>query len=130
MHNLLSLEGIDSLNGMDARSKVGHRAIEDLKAAHELQGNPQPIATSRASGHTEIYGVTPASSRGHGDYRNDCDSASLAVPSGWRTSQWTGQGMKWLVLAVNDECADWLRVCDVNFHDFSTDSLGLASRFE
>ena len=38
--------------------------------------------------------------------------------------------MKWLVLAVNDECADWLRVCDVNFHDFSTDSLGLASRFK
>ena len=38
--------------------------------------------------------------------------------------------MKWLVLAVNDECADWLRVCDVDFHDFSTDSLGIASRFE
>ena len=38
--------------------------------------------------------------------------------------------MKWLVLAVSDECADWLRVCDVNFHDFSTDSLGLASRFK
>ena len=29
--------------------------------------------------------------------------------------------MKWLVLAVEDERADWLRVCDVNFHDFSTD---------
>ena len=29
--------------------------------------------------------------------------------------------MKWLVLAVKDECADWLRVCDVDFHDFSID---------
>ena len=29
--------------------------------------------------------------------------------------------MKWLVLAVKDECADWLRVRDVDFHDSSTD---------
>ena len=50
LHKLLSLEGIDCLNGMDASSNVGHRAVEDLKAAHEQQGNPQPIATSRASG--------------------------------------------------------------------------------
>ena len=38
--------------------------------------------------------------------------------------------MKWLVLAVKDECADWLRVCDVDFHDFSIDLLGVANRFE
>ena len=29
--------------------------------------------------------------------------------------------MKWLVFAVEDERTDWLRVCDVDFHDFSTD---------
>ena len=50
LHNLLGFKGIDCLNGMNANSNVGHRAIEDWEPAHELQGNLQPIATPAASG--------------------------------------------------------------------------------
>ena len=67
LRNLLSFEGIYSLKGMNARSKVGHCAVKDLKAAHGLQGNPQPIATQRNGGRAESYCVTPASALRRGD---------------------------------------------------------------